>query len=60
MEEARAEAMQMALDAGAKTESIQVVDIDEVPVAYIPGGSVRIRVKVAGELDLAKVKGADA
>ncbi|WP_321395558.1 hydantoinase/oxoprolinase family protein [Emcibacter sp.] len=55
MAEAKEEAMQMAVEAGADPQTIQVVDVEEVPVAYIPGGSVRLRIKVAGELDLDKV-----
>ncbi len=50
METAREEAIARALEAGADPETIEVLDIEEVPLAYMPGGAVRIRVKVAGEL----------
>ena len=52
IEQATNDAKQAAIKAGAVAESIQVIDVEEVPVAYIPGGSVKLRVKVAGELDL--------
>ncbi|WP_417320923.1 hydantoinase/oxoprolinase N-terminal domain-containing protein [Emcibacter sp.] len=60
MDEAKREATEMALAAGAAPDTVQVVDIDEVPIAYMPGGSVRLRVKVAGELDLDKVTRMDS
>ena len=36
--------------AGAAASSVNVVDIEELPLAYMPGGSRRVRVRVAGEL----------
>jgi len=50
MATAREEAIERAKQAGADPETIEVLDIEEVPLAYMPGGAVRIRVKVAGEL----------
>ena len=37
--------------AGAAPDSIEVLDIEELPLAYVPGGAVRLRVKVAGTLE---------
>jgi len=57
--EAKSEAIDAAIAAGAEPNSIQVVDIEEIPLSYIPGGSVRLHIKVAGDLNLdniAKVK----
>ncbi len=54
---ARSEATRLAVDAGAREESIDVVDLEEVPLAYIPGGAVRLRVKVAGELASLRTSG---
>jgi hypothetical protein len=31
---------------------LRVVEVDELPLAYIPGGAVRLRVKVTGDLKL--------
>jgi hypothetical protein len=43
-------AIEQAIKAGADPESIEIVDIDDVPLAYIPGNATRIRVKAAGNL----------
>ncbi|MFC3051959.1 hydantoinase/oxoprolinase N-terminal domain-containing protein [Kordiimonas pumila] len=43
-------AVQAAISAGAVPDSIIVTDMEEVPLAYVPGGAVRVRVKVAGDL----------
>jgi len=48
--EARHEATRLAVEAGAAEDTVEMVDLEEVPLAYIPGGAVRLRVKVAGEL----------
>ena len=52
IEQARSEAIEQAIRAGAQADSIEVLDIEEVPLAYVPGGAVRLRVKVAGTLAL--------
>lgn len=46
------QATEKAIKAGATKESIIVLDIDETPLAYAPDGSVRLRVKVAGDLKI--------
>lgn len=43
-------AMNEAINAGANPESLVIVDIEDVPLAYMPGNATRIRVKAAGEL----------
>ncbi|MGV0036695.1 MAG: hypothetical protein ACNYPE_17730 [Candidatus Azotimanducaceae bacterium WSBS_2022_MAG_OTU7] len=48
--EAKAEAEQQAVDAGASRDSVEIVDIEELPLQYVPGGAVRVRVKAAGDL----------
>ncbi|MGW1006580.1 hydantoinase/oxoprolinase N-terminal domain-containing protein [Streptomyces sp. NPDC002520] len=53
--EARAEATARAEAAGARPGSVRVVDIEEVPLAYLPGGATRIRVKAVGDLELARL-----
>ncbi|MCF6215260.1 MAG: hydantoinase/oxoprolinase family protein [Emcibacter sp.] len=50
--EAKEEAIEAAITAGAEPGSVQVVDIEEIPLSYVPGGSVRLRIKVAGDLNL--------
>ncbi|TCP29588.1 hydantoinase/oxoprolinase-like protein [Scopulibacillus darangshiensis] len=39
-----------AVKAGADETTCQIVDIEDVPLAYLPGNATRIRVKAAGEL----------
>jgi N-methylhydantoinase A/oxoprolinase/acetone carboxylase beta subunit len=53
--EARAEAVARAESAGARPGSVEIVEIDEVPLAYLPGGATRVRVKAVGDLDLDRV-----
>ena len=36
--------------AGADPGSLVIVDIEDVPLAYMPGNATRIRVKAAGDL----------
>jgi N-methylhydantoinase A/oxoprolinase/acetone carboxylase beta subunit len=55
--QARTEAVAQAVRAGARADSIEVLDIDEVPLAYVPGGAVRLRVRVAGALAIAGESG---
>lgn len=50
MEQAKQKAMEEAINAGADPNSIVIVDIEDVPLAYLPGNATRIRVKAAGEL----------
>ncbi|MDR1078435.1 MAG: hydantoinase/oxoprolinase family protein [Propionibacteriaceae bacterium] len=50
VEEAKAEAIDKAVAAGASPGAVQVVDFDEVPLPYVPGNATRIRVKAVGEL----------
>jgi N-methylhydantoinase A/oxoprolinase/acetone carboxylase beta subunit len=50
MEEARRTAFDEAVRAGAEQDSLEVVEVEEVPLAYLPGNAVRIKVKAAGRL----------
>jgi N-methylhydantoinase A/oxoprolinase/acetone carboxylase beta subunit len=50
LEDAKAEATANAVEAGAGEDSVDIVDIEEVPLSYLPGNAVRIKVKAAGEL----------
>jgi N-methylhydantoinase A/oxoprolinase/acetone carboxylase beta subunit len=46
------EAVDKATAAGALASSIKIVDVEEVPLAYLPSNAVRIRVKAVGDLPL--------
>lgn len=50
LEEARQMARDEAARAGATPESVDIVDLEEIPLAYLPGNATRIRVKAAGVL----------
>jgi N-methylhydantoinase A/oxoprolinase/acetone carboxylase beta subunit len=52
LEAAKQEARDKAQDAGAGRGSVRIVDVDEVPLAYLPGSATRIRVKAVGDLEL--------
>ncbi|QZY51047.1 hydantoinase/oxoprolinase N-terminal domain-containing protein [Leucobacter tenebrionis] len=56
LEEAKAEAIEQAVAAGADPRTVEVVDIDEIPISYLPGGVTRVRVKAVGELALGGVR----
>jgi N-methylhydantoinase A/oxoprolinase/acetone carboxylase beta subunit len=50
--DAKAEATAKAVAAGADPGTIQIVDVEDVPLAYLPGNATRIRVKAVGDLAL--------
>jgi N-methylhydantoinase A/oxoprolinase/acetone carboxylase beta subunit len=54
-EEAIAAALQLAerkaINAGADPDSLKTIEIEDMPIAYLPGNSLRVRVRVAGALD---------
>ncbi|WP_349729963.1 hydantoinase/oxoprolinase family protein [Peribacillus frigoritolerans] len=50
LEQAKEIAMSEAISAGADPETLVIVDIEDVPLAYMPGNATRIRVKAAGDL----------
>jgi len=38
------------LAAGAERGSLETVDVEDMPLAYLPGNALRVRVRVAGEM----------
>ncbi|MFK9091919.1 ROK family protein [Bacillus salipaludis] len=50
LEAAKSQAMSEAIQAGADPETLVIVDVEDVPLAYLPGNATRIRVKAAGDL----------
>ena len=50
LDQAKGEASDRAVNAGADAESIEIVDVEEVPLAYLPGNATRIMVKAIGDL----------
>jgi N-methylhydantoinase A/oxoprolinase/acetone carboxylase beta subunit len=47
---AEAQAKERAVAAGADPATLQTVDVEDIPIAYLPGNSLRVRVRVAGEM----------
>ena len=52
IEAARREAEAAAVIAGAESGTVQITNIEEIPLAYVPGAAVRLRIKAAGDLAL--------
>jgi N-methylhydantoinase A/oxoprolinase/acetone carboxylase beta subunit len=52
VDEARQEAVDRAIAAGADPAAVRIVDFDEVPIPYLPGNATRIRCKAVGDLRL--------
>jgi N-methylhydantoinase A/oxoprolinase/acetone carboxylase beta subunit len=52
LDEARGEAAEKAVLAGADPGTVRVLEVDELPIAYLPGNSIRVRVKAVGDLKL--------
>jgi N-methylhydantoinase A/oxoprolinase/acetone carboxylase beta subunit len=51
--DAKQEATERAVAAGADPASVKIVDVEDVPLAYLPGNATRIRIKAVGDLSLA-------
>jgi N-methylhydantoinase A/oxoprolinase/acetone carboxylase beta subunit len=49
-DEARQEAVDRAIAAGAHPGTVEVIEYDRIPVPYLPGNAVRIRAKAVGDL----------
>jgi N-methylhydantoinase A/oxoprolinase/acetone carboxylase beta subunit len=48
--QAKQEATDRATAAGADANSVEIVEVEEVPLAYLPGNATRIMVKAVGDL----------
>lgn len=48
--EARAAATAAAVEAGAVRDTVAIVDVEDVPLAYYPGHTNRVKAKAAGDL----------
>lgn len=49
-------AREEAIKAGADPSDLTIVDVEDVPLAYLPGNATRIRVKAAGPLGSASAE----
>ncbi len=50
--QARALTVERAITAGAHPDTVQVVDIEEIPLTYLPSNTLRLRVKAVGDVAL--------
>lgn len=50
LEKARAEAVELAVAAGAIRETVEIIDAEDVPLQYYPGNTARVKIKAAGDL----------
>jgi N-methylhydantoinase A/oxoprolinase/acetone carboxylase beta subunit len=58
LDQAKSEAVDKAVAAGATASSVRIVDVEDVPLPYIPGNATRIKVKAVGDLELERFNGA--
>jgi N-methylhydantoinase A/oxoprolinase/acetone carboxylase beta subunit len=54
LQDAHADAVDGAIAAGALPDTVHIVDVEELPLQYLPGGAVRIRVKAVGDVALGR------
>lgn len=50
LKQARRDAIRLAVEAGAERDSVEIVEIDEIPLAYLPSNALRLRIKAVGDL----------
>lgn len=50
LENARAAAVDAAVEAGAVRDTVEIIEMEDVPLAYYPGHTSRVKVKAAGDL----------
>jgi len=50
MEDAKQHAFRAAEEAGAAAETLKIVSMEDIPLAYLPGNSIHVKIKVAGVL----------
>ena len=50
LEQAKAQAVGLAAAAGAQRDTVEIIEVEDVPLAYYPGNTNRVKVKAAGDL----------
>lgn len=48
--QAKEEAKELAVSAGAIRETVEIIEVEDIPLAYYPGNTNRVKIKAAGEL----------
>lgn len=57
IEEAKSLARQDAIEAGADPDTVEIIDLEEIPLSYLPGNAVRLHIQAAGDLEIKKQAG---
>jgi N-methylhydantoinase A/oxoprolinase/acetone carboxylase beta subunit len=52
LDEAKAEALGNAIRAGASESSVEIIEVEQLPISYLPGNPSRLRVKAVGDLPI--------
>jgi N-methylhydantoinase A/oxoprolinase/acetone carboxylase beta subunit len=52
LSKARDEARSNAISAGATPSSVEVIEVEQVPISYLPGNPTRLRVTAVGDLPI--------
>lgn len=50
LEQAKKEATKMAVSAGAIRDTVEIIEVEDVPLAYYAGNTNRVKIKAAGDL----------
>lgn len=50
LEQAKMEAAELAAAAGALRETVEIIEAEDIPLAYYPGNTNRVKVRAAGDL----------
>ena len=50
LEQAKAQAAELAVSAGAIRDTVEIIEVEDVPLAYYAGNTNRVKVKAAGDL----------
>ncbi|TCP20785.1 N-methylhydantoinase A/oxoprolinase/acetone carboxylase beta subunit [Scopulibacillus darangshiensis] len=52
LDKAKQLALTETIEAGADSNKVEIVDMESIPLAYLPGNATRVKVKAAGDLAL--------
>jgi len=52
IQDASEEAKKRAVEAGADPSTVEVAEVEEIAMPYLPGNAVKVRVKAVGKLKL--------
>lgn len=50
LKKAKEEAIELAVESGAIRETVEIIEVEDVPLAYYPGNTNRVKIKAAGDL----------